>query len=210
MQHLLINEFILLSSYSIVFRNLSALNINNMKRVIHIYTSLVYSAIFFKNSTMKLIINNYFFKNFSAFLKSSWFLLFESLSDFTACDMPKRKSRFNLVCNLISYKLNKRLYVTSLTGEWGTVKSLCTVFGCSSWLEREITDMFGVIFSGHFDLRRILTDYGFLGYPLRKEFPVTGFFELRYDDSARRVVAESLNLFQEARVFTLLMSWRKL
>lgn len=167
-----------------------------------------YSVACFKNYSIQFTMSHYNFRKFNFFVKFCWMLLFETLVDTTAIDFPQRPHRFMTSYIFLSYKLSRRISVLVPVGEWLIAKSLCLLFKASNWLEREVNDMFGLVFSGHFDLRRILTDYGFLGYPLRKEFPVTGFFELRYDDSAKRVVSESLNLFQEMRIFFLLTPWK--
>ena len=127
--------------------------------------------------------------------------------DITATDYPARAKRFDVVYHLLSPRLNQRVRIKAAVGEGETIPSACTVFPAADWFERETYDMFGVLFSGHPDLRRILTDYGFEGHPLRKDFPMTGFVEVRYDDMEKRVVYEPVRLNQEFRQFDFLSPW---
>ena len=127
--------------------------------------------------------------------------------DITATDYPARAQRFDVVYHLLSPRLNQRVRIKAAVGEGETIPSACTVFPAADWFERETYDMFGVLFSGHPDLRRILTDYGFEGHPLRKDFPMTGFVEVRYDDMEKRVVYEPVRLNQEFRQFDFLSPW---
>lgn len=132
---------------------------------------------------------------------------FKQLIDLTAVDRPEQAERMELVYNLLSLKLNQRIRVKLSTDERSPVASAAGVFSAAIWLEREAWDMFGVFFSGHPDLRRILTDYGFEGHPLRKDFPLTGFKEVRYDQEQKRVVYEPVKLPQEFRHFDFLSPW---
>ncbi|XP_071482779.1 NADH dehydrogenase [ubiquinone] iron-sulfur protein 3, mitochondrial-like [Diadema antillarum] len=141
------------------------------------------------------------------FLKDHHNAQFKSLADITAVDVPTRSHRFELVYNLLSLQYNERIRVKTYTDELTAVDSLYSVFKAADWLEREIWDMFGIFFSNHPDLRRILTDYGFEGHPLRKDFPLSGFVEVRYDDELKRVVAEPLEMTQEFRKFDLSSPW---
>ena len=127
--------------------------------------------------------------------------------DITATDYPSRAKRFDVVYHLLSPRLNQRVRIKAAVGEGETIPSACSVFPAADWFERETYDMFGVLFSGHPDLRRILTDYGFEGHPLRKDFPMTGFVEVRYDDMEKRVVYEPVRLNQEFRQFDFLSPW---
>ena len=127
--------------------------------------------------------------------------------DATAVDYPGREKRFEIVYHLLSPHLNHRVRVKAPLGEDEAIASICQVFPAADWYEREIYDLFGVFFSGHPDLRRILTDYGFEGHPLRKDFPMTGFVEVRYDDQSKRVVYEPVALTQEYRQFDFLSPW---
>jgi NADH-quinone oxidoreductase subunit C len=134
-------------------------------------------------------------------------LQFEVLLDITGVDWPAREERFDVVYHLLSMRKNQRLRVKLATAENEPVPSVVSVFPTANWLERETYDMFGILFSGHPDLRRILTDYGFEGYPLRKDFPLTGFKEVRYDDEQKRVVYEPVRLTQEFRQFDFESPW---
>jgi NADH-quinone oxidoreductase subunit C len=134
-------------------------------------------------------------------------LLFTQLVDATAVDYPERAERFELVYNLLSMPHNRRIRIKLNVGEETTVASVTGVFPCAEWLEREIWDMYGVFFSDHPDLRRILTDYGFEGHPLRKDFPLTGYVEVRYDIEQKRVIYEPVKLSQDFRTFDFLSPW---
>ncbi|GAB1868908.1 NADH dehydrogenase [ubiquinone] iron-sulfur protein 3, mitochondrial [Camponotus japonicus] len=144
-----------------------------------------------------------------AFLKDHHNTQFVNLSDITALDVPSRQYRFELVYNLLSLRYNSRIRVKTYTDELTPIDSICSVFKAADWFEREVWDMFGVFFVNHPDLRRILTDYGFEGHPLRKDFPLSGYVELRYDDEQKRVVIEPLELAQEFRKFELSAPWEQ-
>ena len=132
---------------------------------------------------------------------------FISFIDVTAVDWPARETRFDVVYHLLSPKHNFRIRVTVETDEMTPVPSIIAVFPGADWFERETYDLYGVLFTGHPDMRRILTDYGFEGHPLRKDFPLTGFVEVRYDDEAKRVVYDPVRLAQEFRNFDFLSPW---
>jgi NADH-quinone oxidoreductase subunit C len=127
--------------------------------------------------------------------------------DVTAIDWPARAKRFDVVYHFLSPKLNQRIRIKAETDELTPVPSIIEVFPGADWFERETYDLYGVLFTGHPDMRRILTDYGFDGHPLRKDFPLTGFVEVRYDDDAKRVVYEKVRLNQEFRNFDFLSPW---
>ena len=133
--------------------------------------------------------------------------LFKNFTDFTAADYPAREKRFDLVWHLLSPKHNHRVRVIFEADETHAVPSAVSVFPAANWYEREAYDMYGLTFEGHPDLRRMLTDYGFEGHPLRKDFPTTGFVEVRYDDEQKRVVYEPVKLVQEFRNFDFLSPW---
>jgi NADH/F420H2 dehydrogenase subunit C len=135
---------------------------------------------------------------------------FKSLIDITAVDYPDRKERFEVVYQLLSIRFNKRITVKIKVDELTFVPSVTKIFNAAGWYEREVYDLFGIIFKDNKDLRRILTDYGFQGHPLRKDFPVTGFTEIRYDDEVKRIVAEPLELTQEYRTFDFISPWDSL
>ncbi len=132
---------------------------------------------------------------------------FVNLIDICGVDYPKREDRFDVVYHLLSPRQNLRIRVKVATNEDKPVPSACSVFPGADWFEREAWDMYGIMFTDHPDLRRILTDYGFEGHPLRKDFPTTGFVEVRYDDNAKRVVYEPVELKQEFRNFDFLSPW---
>ena len=135
---------------------------------------------------------------------------FKQLMDVCAVDYPERPERFEVVYNLLSLSHNRRVRVKVTTDEDHPVPSVTAVFSAANWWEREAWDLMGVFFSDHPDLRRILTDYGFEGHPLRKEFPLTGYVEVRYDDEQKRVVYEPVKLQQEFRTFDFLSPWEGL
>ncbi|XP_015517417.1 NADH dehydrogenase [ubiquinone] iron-sulfur protein 3, mitochondrial [Neodiprion pinetum] len=144
-----------------------------------------------------------------SFLKDHQNAQFLNIVDITAIDVPSRDNRFELIYNLLSLRYNARIRVKTYTDELSPVDSACEVFKGANWYEREIWDMFGVFFANHPDLRRILTDYGFEGHPLRKDFPLSGYVEVRYDDEKKRVVAEPLEMAQEFRRFELAAPWEQ-
>ncbi|MEQ9609944.1 MAG: NADH-quinone oxidoreductase subunit C [Kiloniellaceae bacterium] len=141
------------------------------------------------------------------FLRDDQNCQFKQLVDLTAVDHPDQAERFEVVYNLLSLKLNHRVRVKLTTDERTPVASVCGTFSSAIWLERETWDMFGIFFANHPDLRRILTDYGFEGHPLRKDFPLTGFKEVRYDEEQKRVVYEPVKLTQEFRRFDFMSPW---
>jgi NADH-quinone oxidoreductase subunit C len=133
--------------------------------------------------------------------------LFASFVDICGADYPGRERRFDVVYHLLSPRHNARIRIKVETDEVTSVPSAIGVFPAANWYEREVYDLYGVLFAGHPDLRRILTDYGFDGHPLRKDFPLTGFVEVRYDEEQRRVVYEPVKLQQEFRNFDFLSPW---
>lgn len=132
---------------------------------------------------------------------------YKVLIDLCAIDYPEKKKRFEIVYNLLTITYNNRIKVTTSADEITPVDSVVDIFSSADWLEREAWDMFGIFFIGHKDLRRILTDYGFRGHPLRKDFPVTGYVEVRYDDVEKRVITEKVSLAQDYRVFSFNSNW---
>ena len=141
------------------------------------------------------------------FLRDDPDCLFSCLIDVTAVDWPERERRFDIVYHLLSPRHNVCIRVKAETDEATPVPSVMAVFPSADWYERETYDLYGVLFVGHSDLRRILTDYGFEGHPLRKDFPLTGFVEVRYDDEQKRVVYNPVRLAQEFRNFDFLSPW---
>ena len=132
---------------------------------------------------------------------------FTQLIDLTAVDYPDRKHRFDIIYQMLSMQNNMRLRLVAAVGEGQAVPSATGAFLAANWAEREVWDMFGIFFSGHPDLRRLLTDYGFEGHPLRKDFPLTGHVEVRYDDDQKKVVYEPVTLVQEFRDFDFESPW---
>ncbi len=142
-----------------------------------------------------------------ALLKSKKGYSFNTLVDITAIDFPDREKRFDMVYHFLSMSANSRCRVVFSVEDNETVKSITPVFECANWFEREVFDLYGIKFSSHPDMRRILTDYGFEGHPLRKDFPTTGFLEVRYDQEQKRVVYEPTSLVQEYRNFDFASPW---
>ena len=141
------------------------------------------------------------------FLKTDNACKFSTLVDLTAVDYPERPKRFEVVYHFLSMFQNHRIRLKMAIREDEIVPSITEVHPSANWFEREVFDMFGILFSGHPDLSRILTDYGFRGYPLRKDFPTTGYVELRYDEAQKRVVYEPVKLVQEYRQFDFMSPW---
>ena len=146
---------------------------------------------------------------FLEFLKNDKSLSFKVLLDVFGADMVGiRSPRFEVIYNLLSLKLNNRITVKVAVNDNVTVPSVIPVFSCANWYEREVFDMYGIIFENHPDLRRILTDYGFEGYPLRKDFPLTGYKEVKYDEEQKKVIYEDVKLAQEYRSFDFETPWQ--
>lgn len=145
--------------------------------------------------------------NFLFFLKQHTHALCSQMIDLSMVDYPERKYRFEVFYLLLSLKYNVRFVVTSFTREGTYFDSITRIYPAAGWYEREVWDMFGLFFRNHADLRRILTDYGFKGHPLRKDFPLTGFVEVRYADALKRIVYEKVSLTQEYRIFSLENPW---
>jgi NADH-quinone oxidoreductase subunit C len=142
-----------------------------------------------------------------AFLKDDPACEFRVLIDICGVDYPNRARRFDVVYHLLSLTKNCRVRVKAETAELSPIASAVSLFPAANWFEREAFDMFGILFTGHPDMRRLLTDYGFSGYPMRKDFPLTGYVEVRYDDEQKRVVYEPVRLVQEFRDFDFLSPW---
>jgi NADH-quinone oxidoreductase subunit C len=144
---------------------------------------------------------------FIEFLKADQNCRFSTLVDITAVDYPQRPKRFDVVYHLLSMYQNQRIRLRVGIREEDMVPSIIPVHPSANWFEREVFDMFGILFTGHPDLRRLLTDYGFRGHPLRKDFPTTGYTEVRYDEQQKRVVYEPVSLVQEYRQFDFMSPW---
>ncbi len=141
------------------------------------------------------------------YLRDEPSLLFQELVDLCGVDYPDRERRFDVVYHLLSLRRNQRIRVKVETDEATPVPSVVSVFPTANWFEREAWDMYGILFSDHPDLRRLLTDYGFEGHPLRKDFPMTGYVEVRYDEEQKRVVYEPVKLRQDLRSWDFLSPW---
>lgn len=141
------------------------------------------------------------------FLKTDGRCQFSTLVDIAGVDYPSRVKRFEVVYHFLSMYQNQRIRLRVAVREEDMVPSIISVHPSANWFEREVFDMYGILFSGHPDLRRILTDYGFRGYPLRKDFPTTGYTEVRYDEVEKRVVYEPVSLVQEYRQFDFMSPW---
>ena len=143
------------------------------------------------------------------FLKTHEVFLFRTLTDIVAYDIPGRKNRFSVIYNLFSLSYNTRIYINVQIREGVSISTIFDIFKSADWLEREVFDMFGIYFSNHPNFRRILTDYGFKGHPLRKDFPVSGFYELFFDSWVSETVYQRIELVQEYRNFDFPSPWTK-
>ena len=144
---------------------------------------------------------------FVEFLKADKTCSFSTLVDITAVDYPERVKRFDVVYHFLSMYQNQRIRLRVSIREEDMLPSITDIHPSANWFEREVFDMYGILFSGHPDLRRILTDYGFRGHPLRKDFPTTGYIEMRYDEVLKRVIYEPVKLVQEYRQFDFMSPW---
>lgn len=165
------------------------------------------NALIVKPSSTILIANSQDLANLILFLKFFFDKNFNTLMDVWGSDYPYRVQRFEVNFMLLNLSLPHRLIIRVTTNEYLPISTVSDLFSSAGWLEREVWDMYGVYFSGHKDLRRILTDYGFSGYPLRKDFPLTGYNEVRYDDTKKQVVLEPLEISQELRLFNFKSPW---
>ncbi len=167
--------------------------------------SVLESAISFGELTLTVVRDD--IESVLRFLRDNTSTKFISFVDLCGADYPARQERFEVVYHLLSPQHNTRIRVKLSTTEDDPVPSVVGIFDAADWCEREAYDLYGIMFSGHPDLRRLLTDYGFEGHPLRKDFPLTGFVEVRYDDERKRVVYEPVELPQEFRNFDFLSPW---
>jgi NADH-quinone oxidoreductase subunit C len=159
------------------------------------------------NGELCFTVRREFLRRFMTFLLNDANCDFKQLVDLCGADYPSRDERFEVIYNLLSMKHNHRIRVKVVTDENTPVESVTGIFSSANWFEREVWDLYGVYFDGHPDLRRILTDYGFEGHPLRKDFPLTGFVEVRYDETQKRVIYEPVKLAQEFRTFDFISPW---
>ncbi len=159
------------------------------------------------NGELSIVVLDSGLLKMSKFVRDDANCQFKSCIDVCGVDFPDREPRFEVVYNLLSLKHNLRLRLKVLTDDEKAVPSVTSIWPSANWFEREVWDMYGVFFSDHPDLRRILTDYGFEGHPQRKDFPLTGYVEVRYDDEQRRVIYEPVKLRQDFRSFDFLSPW---
>ena len=182
-------------------------NLKNLEKIINsgLTTSIKKSEIKFNQLFIEIDFHDII--STILFLKTNERSKFKQLIDITAVDYPQRDKRFNIVYLLLSHENNLRIIVNTAIKENETVPSITKIFSSANWMEREIFDMYGILFNEHPDLRRILTDYGFTGHPLRKDFPLTGHTEVRYSEEKKKVVIEPVKLDQEYRNFDFESPW---
>ena len=162
---------------------------------------------YFENDELTVILSKSILLKVLSFLKDDKVCQFKQLIDLCGVDYPNRIDRFEIVYHLLSINLNQRIRIKLSVNDGDTVPSIVSLYDAANWYEREVWDLYGVIFTDHPDLRRILTDYGFEGHPLRKDFPLSGFVQVKYDDAEKRVVNEKVNLVQDFRRFDFESPW---
>ena len=183
------------------------ITVNDLERTVNsgLTTSVKKSEINFKQLFVDVNVEN--LTSTILFLKTNDKCRFKQLIDITAVDYPEKEKRFKIVYLLLSHENNLRIIINVHIDETVIVPSITKIFPSANWMEREVFDMYGVSFKGHPDLRRILTDYGFEGYPLRKDFPLTGHTEVRYSEAKKKVIPEPVKLDQEYRDFDFESPW---
>jgi len=191
------------------------MNYSKIKFNLRIVYTLFYkalSSIVVKSNALHIVLKNNNILNFVRVLNNLFSLAFSQLLDIVIVDRLEmklyEKKRFNYIYVLLSLTYNFRIFVCGFLFLFEILPSLSNIFKSADWLEREVWDMFGIFFSGHANLRRILTDYGFIGFPLRKDFPLSGYSEIRYDEISKSIILEPLELMQEFRFFKLEIPWR--
>ena len=162
---------------------------------------------YFENDELTVMLSKSILLKVLNFLKDDKVFQFKQLIDLCGVDYPNRTDRFEIVYHLLSINLNQRIRIKLSVNDGDTVPSIVSLYDAANWYEREVWDLYGVIFTDHPDLRRILTDYGFEGHPLRKDFPLSGFVQVKYDDAEKRVVNEKVNLVQDFRRFDFESPW---
>ena len=182
-------------------------NLSNLEKKINSELTTKIKSTNVKHKNIYISIENENLLEVIAFLKNDNETKFKQLIDITAVDYPEKEKRFKLVYLLLSHEFNSRVLIDFFINENEIVTSLTSVFPSSNWMEREVFDMYGIKFKDHPDLRRILTDYGFKGHPLRKDFPLTGHNEVRYSDDEKKVVYEPVKLEQNYRNFDYESPW---
>ena len=163
--------------------------------------------IIIEKNEIEIHIDKKYINEFMKVVKDHSWIQLKVVSDIIALDYPGRESRFDVIYQLLSIRYNSRVNVLVSTNELSPINSITSVFSGASWYEREVWDLYGIYFENHPDLRRILTDYSFDGHPLRKDFPLSGYFEVFYDDTKKRIVYEPISLPQEYRFFTFSNPW---
>lgn len=184
-------------------------SISNILYINRLLNNSINSIIITKQGDLLLNVKSKSIKSFITFLKLHTNMQTKLLLDLFAVDYPNKNSRFNIIYTLTSIVFNYRIFISINIMQDQIVDSVMDIFNSSNWLEREIWDMFGIFFKNHKDLRRILTDYGFEGFPLRKDFPLTGYLQFRYDDENQTVVSEPVELAQEFRSYEYSMPWHE-
>ena len=182
-------------------------NLSNLEKKINSELATKIKSTKIKHDNIYISIENENLLEVIAFLKKDNGTKFKQLIDITAVDYPEKEKRFKLVYLLLSHEFNSRVLIDFFINENEIVTSLTSVFPSSNWMEREVFDMYGIKFKDHPDLRRILTDYGFVGHPLRKDFPLTGHNEVRYSEDEKKVVYEPVKLEQNYRNFDYESPW---
>lgn len=177
------------------------------EEMLSMFPKYIYSAKITKTNELVLGIYRKKIKSLIKILKNHVDFQYDILSDMTGVDYPQENQRFLIVYNLLGAKFASRIRLIVQTNELSPIESITEIHPSANWFEREIWDMFGIYFTNHPDLRRILTDYGFEGHPLRKDFPLSGFVEVRYDEEEKRVITEPVELTQEFRSFDFLSPW---
>jgi NADH/F420H2 dehydrogenase subunit C len=178
-----------------------------IKTFLTLYKKLI-SSIFYKKADPKTLFLTSKDNSIIYSLEKNSLTQFKVLNDICVVDYPEKSTRFELSYNLLSVKYNFRVFIKTFTNSY--IKSITGIYDSADWIERECWDMYGIFFLNHPDLRRILTDYGFEGFPLRKDFPLTGYIEVRYDDEKSSIVYEPLEMSQEYRLFNFNSPWEKI
>lgn len=192
--------------YSVRLTNLLGYKIFFLEHVVRVLPKAIQSAYIFK-SNISITIDSSCLLQVLQYLRDHTNMQFKTLIDITCVDFPDKKKRFKVIYNLLSLRFNSRIRICVELSENEPVTSVVNLFPNANWLEREIWDMYGVFFTNHPDLRRILTDYGFEGFPLRKDFPLMGFVEVRYDVEKKAIVYEPVELTQQYRSFNFTNPW---
>ncbi len=207
-QYFFLKVFMLPNKKNVKKKRTLTVNQNFAKSLLTMIPKWIQFYVYRKNETI-IYVSPENLQEVLFFLKDSINTQYKVLIDVTAIDYPSRSLRFQVVYNLLSIHYNSRIRIKTCVDELTPVPSITQIYSCAGWWEREVWDMFGIFFSNHPDLRRILTDYGFQGHPLRKDFPLTGYVEVRYDDSEKRVLTEPLELSQEFRYFDFASPWEQ-